>query len=76
MAVDILKKAIAKILSVYIKEIELESTFYGDLGADSIDLVQIIRCVEEDLDISIGDIPLDEIETVGDLLKLIEEYTD
>ena len=53
MELDVLKESIAAILQVYIKEIELDSTFASDLGADSIDLMQILNLVEEKLDIQV-----------------------
>lgn len=72
MELEILKEAIASILQVYVKEITLESTFAIDLGADSIDLIQILNLVEERLEIHIEDPAIDKVVTVGDALKLIE----
>ena len=71
MELEVLKEAITKVLSVYIKEIDEESTFEGDLGADSIDKCQIFKCVEDSLDIKIPEVDLDEIVTVSDALLLI-----
>lgn len=69
---EVLYEAIARITSVYIKEISPESTFYGDLGADSIDMVQIFECVEKELDFKLDISEIDSIVTVGDALSLIE----
>ena len=71
MELEALKEAITKVLSVYIKEIDEDSTFEGDFGADSIDKCQIFRCVEESLDIEIPEVDLDDIVTVSDALLLI-----
>lgn len=71
MELDILKESIAAILQVYIKEIELDSTFAVDLGADSIDLMQILNLVEEKLDINIDVTEVSKVVTVGDALQLI-----
>lgn len=73
MELDILKKAITKVLQVYITEIHEDSTFEGDLGADSIDMVQIQKCVEDELGIRIKDANLDNIKTVKDALACIEK---
>lgn len=53
MELEVLKKAITKVLQVYISEIQEDSTFEGDLGADSIDMMQIQKCVEDELGITI-----------------------
>ena len=66
------KEAIAKILQVYETEIEEDSTFSGDLCADSIDMVQILKYVEEKLDIRIDDADLEQVVTVKDAAELIK----
>ena len=71
MEYDVLKKAIEKTLQVYNTEITPESTFETALGADSIDMAQIFKLVEEELDIKI---PIDEwsgVCTVQDAYELI-----
>lgn len=73
MEYEALKSAILKVLQVYIKEITLESRFYEDLGADSIDLVQILRLVEEELDIQLDPAELETVVTVEDALALIKK---
>lgn len=67
-------EAITKVLSVYIKEIRDDSTFYGDLGADSIDMVQIIKCIEESIDADLSDVDINSIETVSDLYEAVSDY--
>lgn len=73
MELDVLKNAIARVLQVYKKEISVESTFECDLGADSIDMVQILRLVEEELKLHIDCAVISEIKTVGDALLVIEK---
>ena len=71
MEYEVLKKSIEKILRVYNGEILPEATFETELGADSIDVAQIMKLVEEELAIKL---PVDEwaaCGTVGDALKLI-----
>ena len=71
MEYEVLKKAIEKILQVYNGEILPEATFETELGADSIDMAQILRLVEEELGISIPTAGWAEVKTVGDALELI-----
>ena len=73
MDMDTVKEAITKVLSVYIKEIEDDSTFYGDLGADSIDMVQIIKYLEDSLDADLSEIDISQIDTVQDLYDAVSE---
>ena len=76
MEFEVLKEAIAKILQVYETEIEEDSTFSGDLCADSIDMVQILKYVEEKLDIRIDDADLEQVVTVKDAAELIKAIKD
>lgn len=76
MVYEALKNAIARVLQVYIKEITADSTFAGDLGADSIDMVQIFKCVEEELEIDLPDTNLDMIITVQDAVDWIEKVNE
>ena len=72
MEFDILKKIIAEVLSVDAEEITPETTFEGDLGADSLDVTSIIIELEEELDIEISDEDAVEIKTVGDAVEKIK----
>lgn len=74
MELDALKRAITKVLQVYISEITEESTFEGDLGADSIDMMQIQKCVEEELGISITGASMENIKTVADAVAYIKKF--
>ncbi len=50
-----------------------EATSFEDLGADSLDLVELMMSLEEEFSISADEEELTEIKTVGDVVKLIEE---
>lgn len=68
------KEAIANnVKSVDKDKITLESNLVEDLGADSLDAVEIIMELEEKFNISIADEELSEIKTVKDLVTFIEE---
>ncbi len=71
MEYEILKKAIEKILQVYNGEILPEATFETELGADSIDMAQIMKLVEEELGIKLPAEEWGRSVTVGDALELI-----
>ncbi len=68
---SVLKKAIERVLQVYVKEIMLKSTFETDLGADSIDLAQIFRIVERETGNQISVNEPERVVTVEDALKLV-----
>ena len=66
-----LQKIIAEVLGIGDMEIFQEMSFVDDLGADSLDLFQILMGVEQEFDISIDEESLKDVDTVGDLLELI-----
>ncbi|MGL5260161.1 MAG: acyl carrier protein [Lachnospiraceae bacterium] len=72
MEFENLKKIIASILSVDPNEITMESTFADDLGADSLDLFQIVMGIEETFDIEINAEQVESIITVGEALELLK----
>ena len=72
MELEILKEMIAMVLSVDTKEITLETTFVDDLGADSLDVFQIIMGLEEEFDIEIPNEEAEKIVTVGDAVEQIK----
>ncbi len=53
-------------------EITMDSTFIDDLGADSLDVLQIIMGLEQELDIEIPDSAAEQIVTVGDAVEQIK----
>ena len=73
MAFEKIKKIIAKNLSISEDKVTMEADFVNDLGADSIDLVEIYMDLEDEFELSIPDQELPNIKTVGDLVKFIED---
>jgi acyl carrier protein len=73
MEFETLKKIIAEVLNVDEAEITKETTFIDDLGADSLDVFQIIMGVEEELDIEVNSDDAEKIVTVGDAVDLIKK---
>ena len=66
-----LQKIIAEVLSIDDTDIVQEMSFIDDLGADSLELFQILMGVEKEIDISIDEETLKDVITVGDLLEII-----
>ena len=73
MEFDLLKEIIAEVLNVDIAEIKPETTFVDDLGADSLDVFQIIMGVEEKLNIEVDTDAAEKLSTVGDAVELIKK---
>ena len=68
---DKVKKIIAEKLSVDLTEVIPEASFVDDLGADSLDLVELIMTMEEEFDIDISDEDAEKLETVKDAIDFI-----
>ena len=76
MIFEKLKDIIAEQLGVEQDEISLDSNIQDDLGADSLDVVDLITTIEDEFDLSIPDEAVEEIKTVGDIVNYIEKNTD
>ena len=72
MEFEKLKKIIVDVLNVDEKEITMDTTFIDDLGADSLDVFQIIMGLEEEFDIEIPNEQAEKIVTVGDAVEQIK----
>ena len=75
MEFEKLKKIIAEVLNVDEDEITMDTTFVDDLGADSLDIFQIIMGIEETFDIEIDNDDAEQISTVGDAVEQIQNAT-
>ncbi|MCI8891924.1 MAG: acyl carrier protein [Eubacterium sp.] len=72
MEFEKIKKIIAEVLNVDEEEITMDTTFVDDLGADSLDVFQIIMGIEEEFDIEIANDEAEKIATVGDAVEQIK----
>ena len=68
------RKIIVDQLGVNADEITLESSFVDDLGADSLDTVELVMAFEEEFDLEIPDEEAEKIASVGNAIKYIEEH--
>ncbi len=76
MELETIKEVIAEVLNVDTEEITLETTFVDDLGADSLDLFQIVLGIEERFSLDEEDMDTEAIEkivTVGDAVELVKK---
>ncbi len=71
---DKIKKIISTQLGVDEAEITPESHFVDDLGADSLDTVELVMALEEEFGIEIPDEDAEKIQTVGDVAKYIDDH--
>ena len=72
MEFEKIKKIIAEVLNVDEEEITMDTTFVDDLGADSLDVFQIIMGIEEEFDIEIANEDAEKIISVGDAVEQIK----
>lgn len=72
MEFEKLQQIIAEVLNVNSDEITMNTTFVDDLGADSLDVFQIVMGIEEEFDIEIPTDAAERIVTVGDAVEQIK----
>ena len=76
MTKEEVKEMLAKQLRIDISMIEDDSNIVTDLGADSIDLVEMLMMIEEKLGVTITDEEAVELKTVRDVVNYIEDHED
>ena len=73
MELEKLQKIIAEVLNVDEAEVNMDTTFVDDLGADSLDVFQIVMGIEEEFDIEIPTEEAEQIVSVGDAVEEIKK---
>ena len=68
------KNVIIEQLGVAENNITMEASFIDDLGADSLDIVELIMALEEEFDIEISDSDAEKVVTVGDVVEYIKDH--
>ncbi|MGN0605591.1 MAG: acyl carrier protein [Oscillospiraceae bacterium] len=76
MIFDKLKEIVADQLDVDADKVTMDSNITEDLGADSLDTVDLVMSIEEVFDIEIPDEAVEKIKTVGDIVNYIEANQD
>ena len=72
---DRVKKVVVEQLEVSEEEVTPTASFVDDLGADSLDVVELVMGLEEEFDVEIPDEDAEKITTVGDAIAYIDEKT-
>ena len=72
---DRVKEIIAKELEVDIKQLTPEAKFIEDLGADSLDIVELVMALEEEFGLDIPDEDADKLKTVGDAMNYLKSHS-
>jgi len=72
MVFDKIKDIIVEQLDVEEDAVTMEASITEDLGADSLDVVDLVMSIEESFDVEIPDEEVENIKTVGDIVKYIE----
>ncbi len=72
--IDDVKEVVVEQLNCNADEVKEDSKFVEDLGADSLDVVELVMALEEKFDIEIPDSDAEAIATVGDAIKYIENH--
>ncbi|MBP3780379.1 MAG: acyl carrier protein [Selenomonas sp.] len=73
MTFDKVREIVVEQLGVEADEVALESTFIDDLGADSLDIVELIMAFEEEFNIEIPDEAAEKIKSVQDVVTYIDQ---
>lgn len=76
MIFEKLKNIIVEQLGVEEDEVTLEANIQDDLGADSLDVVDLITTIEDEFEVSIPDEAVEEIKTVSDIVTYIEKNAE
>jgi acyl carrier protein len=71
---DKVKEIIAKELEVDVKQMTPDAKFIEDLGADSLDIVELVMALEEEFSIEIPDEDADKLKTVGDAMNYLKSH--
>lgn len=76
MVFEKVRKIITEQLGIDEKDVKMESAFIEDLGADSLDIVELIMAMESEFDMEIEDDEVEDISTVEDVVNYIKENAD
>lgn len=71
-----IREIIADKLSINENEITMDSAFLEDLNADSLDIVELIMALEDELDMEIPDEDAENFVTVGDVVKFVKSHVE
>ena len=73
MELEQIKKILAEQFSMSEDDITMNTSFTEDIGADSLDLVELVMALEQEFDLEIEDDEVEKIKTVGDAVRYIKD---
>ena len=73
MELEQIKKILAEQFSMNEDDITMDTSFAEDIGADSLDLVELVMALEQEFDLEIDDEEVENIKTVGDAVRYIKD---
>jgi len=73
MELEQVKKILAEQFSMSEDDITMDTSFVEDIGADSLDLVELVMALEQEFDLEIDDEEVENIKTVGDAVRYIKD---
>ena len=76
MVFDKVREILVDQLDVEEDAVTMEANISNDLGADSLDIVDLVMSLEEEFDCEIPDEEIENIKTVGDIVKYIEDHQE
>ena len=74
MVIDKVKKILSEQFDVELSDLTENTNIEEDLGADSVEVIDLLMSLEDEFDVEIPDEAIDEIRTVGDLVAYLEEH--
>ena len=72
MTIDKVKEILADTLGVSEDELSADTNIATDLGADSLDVVEILMAIQDEFDVEVPDSEIENIRTIGELVEFIE----
>lgn len=72
MVFERIKEILADQLDASVDDMKMETNIAEDLGADSLDVVELLMAIEDEFDVEIPDEEIENIKTIGDLVRYIE----
>lgn len=76
MILEKVRDILSEQLGINPEEIKMESSFVDDLGADSLDIVELIMALETEFDLEIADEDAEKVSTVGDVVEYLKKHVE
>ncbi len=74
MVFEKIRKILCEQFELEEDRVTMESNLIGDLGADSLDVIDLAMSIEDEFDIEVPDDEIEKIKTVGDIVRFVEDH--